>query len=160
MTVSSGNGHEARERRGQAAVAGLPAFEREAERGRTLRGPLAQVGIVVLREVDDAPVVPEDVADQLAGAVESQRPADERVEVPDEEVGEVEGAGLLLLERIPLGQARVDRVAVSAFEPRGFVPSAHFVDPAPPRRVASYRPPTSSIPPVVPQSAYATKTRS
>src|SRR4051812_38279853 len=130
MTVSSGNRDEAREGGRQPAVTGPAAFEREAERGRALLGPLAQCRVVALREIDDASIVPEDVADQLGTAVEPERPADERVEVLDEEVGEVEGAGLLLLQRVPLRGARVDRKAMGAFEPRGAVSLAHLVDPA------------------------------
>src|SRR6476620_1953776 len=130
MTVSSGNRGEGREGRRQPAVAGPAAFERKAERGRAFLGPLVERRVVCLREIDDASVVPEDVADQLRIAVEPERPADERVEVPDEEVGEVERARLLLLERVPLGKARVDRVAVGACETRGAVPTADLVDPA------------------------------
>src|SRR4249919_3344666 len=97
MTVSSGNRDEAREGRRQPAVAGPAAFERKAEQGRAFLGPLVERQVVCLREIDDAAVVPEDVADQLWIPIEPEGPADERLEVPDKEVREVERARLLLL---------------------------------------------------------------
>src|SRR5436190_15526931 len=133
MTVRSGNEgelDEIRERRRQPPVPGLPALEGEAERGRARLGLLAQRRIVGLREVDDAPVVPEDVSDQLGMTVEPERPAHERVEVPDEEIGEVERPRLLLLQGIPLREPGVDREAVRAWEPLGSVSFADGVDSA------------------------------
>ena len=68
------------------------ALELEAEHGRAARACSSSVTVVRLSEVHDAPVVAEDVLCKLGMAVEAEWARDERIEVPDEKVGEVEGA--------------------------------------------------------------------
>src|SRR3954454_12359259 len=131
MTVSSGNASElykSGQRGAEPAVAGRTMLERETEPVGAAPRQLEQLPVVGLGEVDDPAVVAEDVRRQFGMAVEPERPDDQGVEVPDEEVREVEGPGLLLLERIPLRQAREKRVAVGAGQPLGAVPLQHLVE--------------------------------
>ena len=75
---------------GEAALVG------EAEplgRGARLR---RRFRIVELRQMHDAPIGAEIVVAQLREAVEAEAPDHQRVEMPGEEVGEVEGSGLLV----------------------------------------------------------------
>src|ERR1700728_1484024 len=81
-----------------ALEAGEAALKGEAEavgRGLRLRGKLR---VVELRPMDDAPVVAEVIVAQLRKAVEAEPADDERVEMADEKIGEVERAGLFLAE--------------------------------------------------------------
>src|SRR3954468_2780818 len=96
----------------------LTPFEREAEPvGRRLRA-LGQPGIVGLGEVDDAPVVLEVHRQQLRVTVEAEARPDDRVELAGEEVGQVEGPDLLLLDRLVRGRACVELEAMRAIDPR------------------------------------------
>src|SRR2546423_15703224 len=131
MTVSSGNASElykSGQRRAEPAVARRTMLEREAEPVGAAPSQLEQLPIVSLGEVDDAAVVAEDVRRQLGMPGEPERPDDHGVEGPDEEVREVEGPGLLLLERIPLRQACEKGIAVGAGQPLGAVLLEHLVE--------------------------------
>ena len=130
-------------RRTELAESHEPAFEREAEPiGRGL-GPRRQPRVVGLGQEDEAPVVAEVERQQLGVTVQPQSADDQPLEVPGEEVGQVERARLLVCERGEGCAAGVDLVAVGAFQACDALGLEH----------------ASSMPPV-PQSAYATKIRS
>ena len=83
--------------------AGETALIGEAEpfgRGPGLR---LQIRVVELREMHHATVIAEVIVAQLRKAVEAEAPNDERVEMADKKIGEVERAGLLFgeLQRTP-----------------------------------------------------------
>ena len=88
-----------RHRVGERLAADVDVLELEPEH---LRRPPARVDdrrVVGLREQHDAPVVAEVHVAQLGMTVEPERSPHQRVEVLGEEVGEVEGAGLGLVQR-------------------------------------------------------------
>ena len=93
---------------GEAALVGEPEpLGRRLRLGRRL-------GIVDLREMDDAAVAAEIVVAQLGKAVEAEPLEDERVEMAGEEVGQIEGAELLLGERREDLLAGVEGIAMRA----------------------------------------------
>ena len=61
--------------------------------------PESRLRIVELGQMDDPPVGAEIAVAQVREAVEAEALDDQRIEMPGEEVGEIEGAGLLLGER-------------------------------------------------------------
>src|SRR3990170_8557734 len=122
MTVSSGSAlplDESRQRRGELPVPGEAPLEGQAQLPGRRVGASGERGIVGLREVEEPAVVPEDVLDQLRVVVEPERPDDERVEVPREEVRQVEGSRLVRLHRLPGAPGREEAVAVEAADSFG-----------------------------------------
>ena len=108
--------------------AGEAALVGEAEpvgRGLCLR---RKIGIVELRQMDDAAVVGEIIVAQLREAVEAEPRDDERVEMADEEIGEVERARLLLGERRERLLAGVKGVAMRALDTRHALFREHAVE--------------------------------
>ena len=101
--------------RGEVAVAGRPALEGEAEAvgGGAARASV-QLRVVGLGEVDEPAVVAEVDRQQLGMAVEAEAGDDDRVELAGQEVGQVERAELLVLQRGVGGRAGVELVAVGA----------------------------------------------
>ena len=79
-------------------------------------GARGQLGIVGLGEVDEPAVVAEVHRQQLGMAVEAEAGADDRVELAGQEVGQVEGPELLVLERGVGRRAGVELVAVGALD--------------------------------------------
>ena len=77
--------------------------------------------IVGLRQQHDAPVVAEVGVAQFGMAVEPERPPHQRVEVLGEEVGQVERAGLRLVQRREQLRSGHELVAVVAGQPGGAV---------------------------------------
>ena len=117
-------GRRAVEEGADPAKAGEAALIGEAEPvGRRL-GLRGDLGIVELREMDDAAVVAEIIVAQLREAVEAEPADHERVEMADEKIGEVERARLLLGQRGESFLAGVERVAMRAFD----APHALFLE--------------------------------
>src|SRR3984885_7746146 len=107
-----------------ALEAGEAALKGEAEAvgcGLRLRGKLR---VVELRQMDDAPVGAEIIVAQLREAVEAEPADDERVEMADEKIGEVERAGLFLAEAREGLVASIERVAMGAVD----APHALFLE--------------------------------
>ena len=86
--------------------------EAEADRG-TARG-IDEVGRIGLGEVDDPAVVPEVVDQKLGVAIEPQAPDDQSIEVPHQEVGQVERPGFLVGKGREAGRAGIHLVAMGA----------------------------------------------
>ena len=74
------------------------------------------VRVVGLGEVDEPAVVAEVERQQLRVAVETEAGEDDRVELAGQEVGQVEGADLLVLERRVGRRAGVELEAVGAVD--------------------------------------------
>ena len=106
----------------KAGKTGEPAFEGEAEPVGGGLGLGGRFGIVELGEMDDAAVVAEIVVAQLREAVEAEPLDDQRVEMPGEEVGQIERAGLLLGQRRESLLAGEEGVAMRALD----APDAFF----------------------------------
>jgi hypothetical protein len=95
-------------------------------RGRACARP--QVVVVSLCEIEKPAVVPEVVRQKLGVAVESEATDDERIEVPREEVRQVEGRGLGVVELLPGVVAREEPVAVRAGQSLDSVSVEHLVE--------------------------------
>src|SRR5206468_6923112 len=120
MTVSSGTGSrldEAGERGKEVAVAGAALVVCETEPVGGGPCPRAKVFVFSLREVEEATVVPEVLGEKLRMPVEPEATDDDRIEMSGEEVGEVEGRGLRVVQLLPFGVPREESVAVVAREP-------------------------------------------
>src|SRR5690606_19622286 len=105
--------HEVRE----PAIAGQAALERKAQPvgGRT--GSRQKRGIICLRQIDEPPVVAEDLVAQLGIAVEPHAAHDQPVEMPDEIIREEEGAELLVQQPVEFLLPGKEGVAVRTFDP-------------------------------------------
>src|SRR6185436_10595409 len=131
MTVSSGTGglcDEALERRAEVAVAGSPTLVGEPEIGRGILGPAVESSVVGLREVHEPAVVAEHHRLELRVPVEPEAAHDERLEVTGEEVGQVEGRGLVLVHCVPGVVSGEEAVAVRAGQPLHVVLSQDDVE--------------------------------
>jgi hypothetical protein len=103
--------------RGEVAEPGRPALEGEPESVGSGLGARGQLRVVALGEVHEPAVRAEVVGQQLRVAVEPEPGPDDRVELAGQEVGQVEGPDLLLLEGIEGSRAGVELVAVGALDP-------------------------------------------
>jgi hypothetical protein len=120
ITVRSGNGSsvdEPRQRGHEVAVARAPLLVRKAEPVGRRPGARPEVGVVRLREVEQAPVVAEVVVEKPRVAVEPEPADDERLEVASKEVGEVEGRGLRVVQLLPRLVPGQEAVTVRTGEP-------------------------------------------
>src|SRR5512135_3754681 len=107
-------GGDRRDGRTELAVADLPSLEAQAEASGAPPRPQRELGIVGLGEVDDPTVVAEVERQELRVGIQAKTPDDQAVEVPGQEVGQVEGPRLLVGELGEGSTARVDLVAVGA----------------------------------------------
>src|SRR5262245_57035840 len=131
ITVSSGSAarlHEAGQRRDEVAVAGPPLLVLEPEPLCGSACSRTQIAVLRLCEVQKTAVVPEVLLEQLGVPVETEPADDDRVEVPRQEVGEVEGRRLGIVELLPGGVPGQKPVAVRAGEPLDAVPLEHLVE--------------------------------
>src|SRR6478672_11453806 len=131
MTVSSGNAsglREGGERATEESVACGPMGERESDPVGAGAGCIHHRRVSGLGKVEDAPVIAEVILAQLGMPVQSQRPDDEGMEVPHEEVRQVIGAGLLVVHRFPLVKAGIGGVAMGAGKALGTVALDHTVE--------------------------------
>ena len=104
MTVSSGNGRrldEPRERGQQVAVSGPALLVLEPEPVGSGARAAAEILVVGLREIEHPPVVAEVLLEESGMTIEAQAADHDRIEVPREEVGEVEGRRLRVVQLLP-----------------------------------------------------------
>ena len=87
-----------------------------------------EVVVVGLCEIQEASVVPEILRQQLRMSVEPQAADHERVEVPGEEVREIEGGRLLVVHRLPRVVPGEEAVAMSSRKPLDAVSVEHLVE--------------------------------
>ena len=117
-----------RERRCELAEPGEAPLEGQTKAQRARLGACRQRGIVGLREVDESPVVAEVQGQQLRVAIQAEAANDQSVEVPGEEIGEVERARLFVGELGECRAARVDLVAMRALEPCHALSLEHAIE--------------------------------
>jgi len=100
-------------------------------RSRIASGHREEVRVVGLGEVDDAPVIAEVLLLELRVAVDPEPADDERVEVPREEIGEVEGRRLGVVHLLPSGIPGEEAVAVGTGKALDAMNIEHVVERAP-----------------------------
>src|SRR3954465_3168785 len=128
--MPSGGPRERRNRRAELTEADESPLERDAEPARRRFGARRQFGIVRLREVDEAAVVAEVEREQLRVPVEAEASDYEPVEVPNEEVRQVEGPGLVVGELREGRTAGIHLIAVGALEPPDALGLEHPIEEA------------------------------
>src|SRR4029079_3211037 len=96
--MSGGSCYGVLDGRGEIAETGHAALEREPQAGRGGLGPLREIRVVRLGEVDEPAGVAEVIGQQLRVAVGPESRPDDRVELAGQEVGQVERPDLFLLE--------------------------------------------------------------